>query len=412
MCSRGLVCRDRRYDKDCKAMLSRISELMARCGSADTAMPPTELYNEGWMLRLVLDWFERHRGVASPLQFEPGARWYSEALLPSRFMRQYQGDRRAESFTHADGLIGHFDIQPGERGAASLRSDTRQFVVCEAKLGSPLSFRTTNSADFDQAARNVACMAYMIGATEVPLEQIRKLAFYVIAPDAQIGAGVFGQLVTKESVRAKVAARIEAYDGSMDEWYRGVFEPVLERVDLAPRSWESILESMPEDAEVAGLREFYAACLKFNPLRSDIAARMAADARRRAAVSAVADERPLCRACAGWAFERWRGWCADGLDDPPPVPDVPRVVAGRCPRCGGTVGVAAERIGYANVHGEYNTGLPDFFFLKIFDAPRDDSSGRWGMPYRDPKVGRVPIGDLPRRYLPHDWRRRHVPFDL
>lgn len=65
-----------------------------------------------------------------------------------------------------------------------------------------------------------------------------------------------------------MAARIQPYDGSMDEWYRSVFEPVLAKTDLAQVSWESILEAMGGDAEAAGLREFYAGCLKFNPLRS------------------------------------------------------------------------------------------------------------------------------------------------
>ena len=31
-----------------------------RCGEEGSVMPPTELYNEGWLLRLLLDWFSRH----------------------------------------------------------------------------------------------------------------------------------------------------------------------------------------------------------------------------------------------------------------------------------------------------------------------------------------------------------------
>lgn len=72
-------------------------------------MPPTHLYNEGWMLRLVLDWLDRHRDLEHPLALHEGARWYSEALLPSRFLRDEHGDPLAESHTHADGLIGHFE---------------------------------------------------------------------------------------------------------------------------------------------------------------------------------------------------------------------------------------------------------------------------------------------------------------
>jgi hypothetical protein len=57
----------------------------------------------------------------------------------------------------------------------------------------------------------------------------------------------------------------------MDEWYRNVFEPVLADVDLALVSWESLLGAIGDDPEAADLREFYAACLRFNPLRSDMA---------------------------------------------------------------------------------------------------------------------------------------------
>jgi|SRR5579859_1481181 len=68
-------------------------------------MPPTQLFNEGWMLRLVLDWFDRNREIHHPLSFTPDARWYSEALLTSRFLPQSRPDSRAESFTHADAIM-------------------------------------------------------------------------------------------------------------------------------------------------------------------------------------------------------------------------------------------------------------------------------------------------------------------
>ena len=57
-------------------------------------MPPTQLYNEGWMLRLTLDRFvsldlnrEQHA-----LAVSPGCRWYSEAYLPSAFLARWKGD--------------------------------------------------------------------------------------------------------------------------------------------------------------------------------------------------------------------------------------------------------------------------------------------------------------------------------
>jgi hypothetical protein len=71
-------------------------------------LPPTQLYI-GWLLRLVLDGLDRHRGIEHPLSFIPGARWYSEALLPSRSMPRSRGDKLAESFTHGKARGGDTD---------------------------------------------------------------------------------------------------------------------------------------------------------------------------------------------------------------------------------------------------------------------------------------------------------------
>jgi hypothetical protein len=55
-------------------MLRRIAELLGRCGSEGSVLPPTELYNEGWLFRLIIDWFERNRYLPHRLSFLPEAR--------------------------------------------------------------------------------------------------------------------------------------------------------------------------------------------------------------------------------------------------------------------------------------------------------------------------------------------------
>jgi hypothetical protein len=249
-------------------MLEAIYRILGRCGSAGSVLPSTELFNEGWMLRLVLDWFDRNRKVVHPLSFMPGARWYSEALLPSRFLPQTRGDPRAESFTHADGVIGHFAVASGERGDATLLPDAKQFVVIEAKLGSGLSAGTKNAPAYDQAARNVACVAYMLGAVGIDPSAVDRLAFYVLAPDAQIKSGVFADLVSKESIERKVQERVSSYEGAHDTWFQGTFLPTLARIELGLLSWENALDSLPKTTETELMAEFYAQCLRFNPLRA------------------------------------------------------------------------------------------------------------------------------------------------
>lgn len=154
-------------------------------------MPATALYNEGWMLRLLLDWFAKNSPPNHPLSFYEGARWYSEPLLPTQFAARTRQDQLAETSTHADGVIGHFDLRDG-RGDIALSEGGQQLVVAEAKMFSGLSSRTKRAEGYDQAARNVACIANLLSLAGTTPENIQKLAFYLIAPQSQWDRGVFG----------------------------------------------------------------------------------------------------------------------------------------------------------------------------------------------------------------------------
>jgi hypothetical protein len=146
-------------------VIQKVADLLLSCGGPSSVMPPTELFNEGWMLRLALDWLAKSGTQGHALTLERGARWYSEALLRSQFLPRFRGDDLAESWTHAYGVVGHFRVGEHEGGAAILEADASQFVVIEAKMRSPLSSGTKYAPDFDQAARNVACIAEVLGQT-------------------------------------------------------------------------------------------------------------------------------------------------------------------------------------------------------------------------------------------------------
>ena len=64
-------------------------------------------------------------------------------------------------------------------------------------MSSKLSSGTKNASGYDQAARNVACMAETLRSAGNKPGQMKRLAFYVTAPQNQIENGVFGDLVTK-----------------------------------------------------------------------------------------------------------------------------------------------------------------------------------------------------------------------
>ena len=76
--------------------LERISRMMHVANTAERIFPPTIFYNEGWLLRLVLDVLSTQHSEEDVLAFEPGSRWFSEALLPSQFLKRRNGDPLAE----------------------------------------------------------------------------------------------------------------------------------------------------------------------------------------------------------------------------------------------------------------------------------------------------------------------------
>lgn len=211
------------------------------------------------MLRLILDWARDHAPENHPLAFLPDARWYSEALLRPPFLARWRGDDLAESWTNADGVIGHFDIGASGKGELTLRDGARQLVVVEAKMSSKLSLGTKNAPGYDQAARTVACVAETLRCAGIEPQQMESFAFFTAAPRDQIDNGVFRDLVTKDSIRQRVQDRVAAYGGDRDEWFRQWFVPTLDAIDLGVLSWEEQLKGLDPSYQV-----FYDQCLLHN----------------------------------------------------------------------------------------------------------------------------------------------------
>jgi hypothetical protein len=185
-------------------LLEGIHQLIDAAESTPVNFPPTLIYNEGWLLRLILDWFSRHQLSDHPLQFEPGATWFSEALLPSPFKACYRGDTRAEARTHADGILGHISIGGSAKADAKLLADATQLIVLEAKIYSPLSGGTRNAPNFNQVARNVACITELIHRANRPPSYMTSLVFLVVAPEVQIKTGIFTQKLNKVTINRAV----------------------------------------------------------------------------------------------------------------------------------------------------------------------------------------------------------------
>lgn len=247
-----------------KNMLSLITDFFRNYGDIGSVMPPTQFYNETWMLRFMLDRLAKNREIQHDLCFAPYASWYSEALLASRFLPEQRGDSKAESYTHADGVVGHFTVDTGKRAKIRLLPEAKQFVVIEAKLGSPLSAGTTNVPGYDQAARNVACIAHLLGDSNIIPSSFDSLAFFVVAPEEKICTGMFTELLQKDSIENKVRRRVEQYGPKYQDWFNDRFLPVIHHIKIKALSWESLLNVLPCNTDTASLAEFYEMCLNCN----------------------------------------------------------------------------------------------------------------------------------------------------
>jgi hypothetical protein len=245
----------------------------ALCQSYETGtpvMPPTIIYNEGWMLRLMVDRFAslELRNEPHPLAVPQGCRWYSEALLPSAFRPRLRGDPSGESWTHVDGAIGHFDIGNGGKGNLTIKSDATHFVVLEAKMFSKLSAGVKNAPGYNQVARNIACIAEALKRAGRRVNEIKTLGFYVLAPKSQIKQKLFDGLLDKEYLLKTVKRRVIEYRGISDDWLTESFLPVLKGLDIRIIRWEEVLKFLKgRDPVASQLEDFYKRCLEFNKPR-------------------------------------------------------------------------------------------------------------------------------------------------
>ncbi|MBM4386873.1 MAG: hypothetical protein FJ088_03985, partial [Deltaproteobacteria bacterium] len=221
----------------------------------DKVMPPTLIYNEGWMLRLVLDRLAALRLEAKSFELAvpEGCAWYSEALLPSPFSPRSRADAQGESWTHVDGAIGNFSIGNGAKRNLQLERNGMHFVIIEAKMYSRLAKGVKNIPQYGQAARNIACMAKVLENAQRDPDRMETFGFYVLAPEEQIQNRQFDEPIEEANVRSAVYQRIERYNKEKDnryeekkDWYEKWFLPFVDRLDwkrdVKPLSWESILD--------------------------------------------------------------------------------------------------------------------------------------------------------------------------
>ncbi len=226
---------------------------------ADNAqINPTEIYNEGWMTRILTYYSIQEKLNIGEVDFSRVNNWSSEALISSPFV--YAKEYR-EGYTHADMALGDFKVEYEKRGKIIIQDTANLFGIIEAKMGSNLTQGTTKVERYNQASRNVACIAY--NTLNIDCE----IFFGVVGPKTKLDKHDILNQIDPDFIYMQIEDRFNMYS---DEFQRSNNMPeMLKRVRQC-KTWmityEQWIDKFKNKEINAELSEFYNKALKYNKI--------------------------------------------------------------------------------------------------------------------------------------------------
>lgn len=220
---------------------------------------PTQIYNEGWMTRLLVKFSIEDKLKFKRIDFSSIHHWCSEALIRSPFLPRKRKDPLAESHTHADMAIGDFEVNFGYNSEIKLKNNPNLFGIVEAKMGSNLSRGITHAENYNQASRSLACIAYMTKDTSC------KIFFSVVAPEYTLEKYKIDEQIDKEFMMRQIRGRFNQYDEKFrkDEDMDGVLAKANE-CDVWSASYEDWIDAINDPQLKRALKVFYGKAKKWN----------------------------------------------------------------------------------------------------------------------------------------------------
>lgn len=254
--------------------------LLRCCNISGRPIAQSEVYNETWLLRLVLaklydttdtDTFSGDCAeILKHLHKAVRIRWISEGGLRPTLEK--------EGTTWTDAILGNVtlrndpkvEIDSGSKRGVGIVLDNDDennvgVIVVEAKVGSKLASGTSNHKAYNQAARNIACLARLIMDSEAK-DVADKCRFVVMCPNPPNPRDRSNQRVIKtfqanwnaaKETLEKVSEIIERYHGKRDNGttlfkeeselaaFKEIVGKIVNRSQLI--SWESIIKILNND---------------------------------------------------------------------------------------------------------------------------------------------------------------------
>lgn len=255
-------------DKQLFPKFQKAVEALSECCRTEDGkeIPPiarSEVYNETWMLRLTLALLHDSERDFSKIKDEKKQKalellwdalqrnWISEGGLKPAFDK--------EGTTWVDAILGDVTLEEdkSKRGVKVDLSpaDSHVVVVVEAKMGSALDSDITNSSNYDQAARNIACLAKLVENWEA---LSKKSAFLVFAPKQKLDEWERKKKSVKtliDNAWEVIAAQGRTHQWKDDDNFKNAVKYV--RDNSTGISWEEVIKSVNCKEGIVDLCKFY-----------------------------------------------------------------------------------------------------------------------------------------------------------
>lgn len=218
------------------------------------AFPETLIFNEGWLLRSILNKFKYSRTKLSfPfLPFPEDSRIFSEAQLSTPFNKSPKN----ETNTHTDGIVGDFLIRGGTKSGIALKAP-KYLAFFEAKMNSGLSKGTKNITDYNQLSRTVACIINELKN----IKEIKDVKVWSVVLYPKDNKKIDKSLEDKIILQEQISKRIRDYDiNRVDRIFCNSWNNILNNIEVKFVTWEDIITELKDNE----LTEFYEKCKQFN----------------------------------------------------------------------------------------------------------------------------------------------------
>lgn len=221
---------------------------------------PTVFYNEGWMSRFLVHQSITEKLIFHEIDFGKISNWTSEALISSPFLH---ANHAWESHTHADISLGDFDVDYSKRGEIEIRETAKLFGIIEAKMGSNLSQATTYAKHYNQASRNLACIA-----SNSFTKPACNIFFWVTAPAAILKKHKIEMQIDLNHMIDQIQNRFDLY--SLNDTTRRNMNEILEKAStckVGAVSYEDWISIINDTNAKNFLQEFYNKAKKWNRIK-------------------------------------------------------------------------------------------------------------------------------------------------